>query len=172
MPVGSVWLAEVGAAAAVGAVDAAAGVPPNDGSADGVGVAIGSVAIGVGGDVAGGAVGTGVGAGVGGGVGVGQPDMSLRPASADAQSDKAPATGVKALGLGRLLTNGTAIAAPVAVPKTWFIPCSAWLALVWPAHVATTQSGVYAMYQASTKLSVVPDLPAVGYLNCRFHCLG
>ena len=72
-------------------------------------------------------------------------------ASADAQSASAPATGLNALGLGRVLTNGTAIAAPVLVPKTWFMPCSAGsVPLVCPAHVATTQSGEYVMYQAST----------------------
>jgi hypothetical protein len=32
---------------------------------------------------------------------------------------------------------------------------------VLPTQVATTQLGVYAMYHASTKLSVVPDFPAV-----------
>lgn len=93
-------------------------------------------------------------------------------ASADEQSGSEPDTGVKALGLGRVLTNGTAIAAPVLVPKTWFMPCSVGsVPLVCPAHVATTQSGEYVMYHASTKLSVVPDLPAVSYLKCRPHCL-
>src|SRR5207302_9548672 len=42
---------------------------------------------------------------------------------------------------------------------------------VCPAHVATTQSGVYAMNHASVKLSVVPDLEATSRVMPSCHCL-
>lgn len=102
----------------------------------------GTETVGVGSGVA---EGVAVGLGVGDGVGVGQAETSPNPESLCEQSGRLPDTGVKGLGLGRLLTNGTAIAAPVLVPKTWFIPCSACWVLVCPVHVATTQSGVYVM---------------------------
>jgi hypothetical protein len=130
----------VGAGAAVG------DDPPGegDGSSDGTGLGFDDGEGVIGGTVnEGDGVAEGVALGVGVGVGVGHPDELLKPLSLCEQSAMDPLTGVNALGLDRVLTNGTAMAEPVDVPNTWFMPCSAGLLpSVWPVHVATTQSGV------------------------------
>lgn len=108
----------------------------------GVGVAVGTPSVGVGAGVVV-VPGVAVVLGLGLGVGEGHPEALPRALSLCEQSLSAPDTGLNALGRVRPLTNGTAIAAPVAVPYTWFIPCSAELVpLVCPTQVATTQSGV------------------------------
>src|SRR5207253_10891644 len=76
-----------------------------------------------------------------------------------------------ALGASPLM-NGAAMSMPTSLPYTVFMPTSAGsLPDVCPAHVATTQSGVYAMNQASVKLSVVPDLEATSRVMPSCHCL-
>jgi hypothetical protein len=112
-----------------------------DGEGFGVGVISGMVTVGVGGDVG---VGTGVAVGlaVGLGVGDGQPEALPSARSPAEQSGSEPATALNALGFERLLTKGTEMAPPAAVPNTWFMGSSTGAPLVWPTHADTTQSGV------------------------------
>src|SRR5438445_12620152 len=115
-------------------------------------------------------LGEGEGVGLGDGVVVGHP---LAAASDPPLAQVCPGESWNWTGgyfeSRRPLMNGTAMCIPgPVVPKTPSMPSSpGWLLSVCPAQLATTNCGVYVMYQASTKLSVVPDLPAVWRLKRR-----